>query len=51
LSSWEEGFLASIADIMRRTGGAPRLSDKQLAVLLSINDKVMAEPELEADAA
>jgi hypothetical protein len=51
LSFWEEGFLASIADILRRTGGAPSLSDKQLAVLLNINDKVMAEPELEADAA
>lgn len=51
LSSWEEGFLASIADIIRRTGGGPRLSDKQLTVLLNINDKVMAEPEMEVDAA
>ncbi len=48
MSSWEEGFLASITDILRRTSGAPRLSDKQLTVLLSINDKVMAEPEVEA---
>jgi len=51
LSSWEEGFLASIADILRRTGAAPSLSDKQLVVLLNINDKVMAEPELQVDVA
>lgn len=40
LTAWEEGFLASMADIQRRTGGQPELSEKQAKVLLSIEDKL-----------
>lgn len=48
MSAWEEGFLASMADILRQTDGHVELSEQQVAVLLKIEDKVrLPVPETE----
>lgn len=51
LTAWEEGFLASMADMLRRTEGCPILSDKQIAVLLKIEDKTRTLPSESLDEA
>jgi len=43
LSAWEEGFLAEIADMIRRSRGRCRLSQAQWAKFWEIADKVAAE--------
>jgi hypothetical protein len=50
LSAWEEGFLANLADILRRTNGHIELSEKQAAALLRVQDKVSGQLAIVEDA-
>jgi hypothetical protein len=50
LSAWEEGFLTSLADILRRTNGHIELSEKQAMALLRIQDKVSGQLAILAEA-
>jgi hypothetical protein len=40
LNEWQQGFLDSMADILRRMHGRVELSEKQAAVLLRMEDKL-----------
>jgi hypothetical protein len=47
LSVWETDFILTLAELGEQTGGEAELSDKQLKVLLHLEDRVMVQQLLD----